>query len=87
MRTDAKVEKMDDTENAAKAALYEALVSANKPAIETILQEHPGLVNFEYKKDGIGLGTPLQIICSKYYPDYGDKDTGMITSSKSKVTF
>ena len=66
-RNEAKVLEVEDAKYAAKVDLFEALISVDKPAIEAVLQIHPGLVNFEYKT----LGTPLQIICSRYNPSNG----------------
>ena len=70
----------DDSEkttvDVAKDALLEALFSKNHQVIDSILQNHPGLVNLDMCQ-GIFAGTPLQITCSMYH-DYQDgENTGI----------
>ena len=67
-RNDSKADEEDDPEGIAKDALYEALDKLDQAEIAAILQKYPGLVNFEYEAS-LG-GSPLQIICSKYYSNY-----------------
>ena len=73
-----EVGSQNAAEDVAKEALLKALFSTNHQVIDVILQNHPGLVNFEYMCEGRYPGTPLQITCSTYhnYVSYDD-DTGI----------
>ena len=61
-KDDAKVGGTTYAENDANA-LLEALLSRNCRNVETILLQHPELVNFDFQDRGIDYGSPLMTIC------------------------
>ena len=67
----------DGTKADAKDALLGALFLKNCTDIETVLQEQPALVNFEYEEDGKYYGTPLLHLCSYSMNEEDEELTGM----------
>ena len=73
-----KVDVQDDAEDAAKDALFNALVSLNQTEVEAILNKYPEFINYEYENRINYNGTPLQITCSLYLAGLAIDATGMI---------
>ena len=76
-KCDARGEMKDVADNATKNSLLEALYFNRHQVIDVILNDHPGLANFEYENIPGFEGTPLQITCSMYHKIMDYKDIGM----------